>query len=54
MSVSSITGIALVLLQSYFQLMRVSGRTLEEAEAFYKEQKILFDGQNKPENLPKP
>ena len=52
MSLSSITGIALVLLQSYFQLMRMSGRTPEEADMFYSEQKALFEGKNKPENLP--
>ncbi len=46
--------IATQLLQIYFEILRISGRTPEETEAFYQTEKTKFSGQYHPDNLPKP
>lgn len=38
-------------LQMYFQAARMAGKTEEEIEAMYQQQKAQFDA-NRPENLP--
>jgi hypothetical protein len=52
--ITTLTAIGLQLLQAYMEIMRMSGRTPEEADAFYQSERAKFYGPNAPENLPKP
>ena len=53
-SVATIGSVAIQLLQMYMELMRLSGRTPEEAAEFYRVENEKFLGINHPDNLPKP
>jgi hypothetical protein len=53
MNAIGLTAIALQLLQAYFEILRISGRTPEEAKAFYDSEAAKFYGPLSPENLPK-
>jgi hypothetical protein len=53
MNAIGLTAIALQLLQAYFEVLRMSGRTPEEAKAFYDSEAAKFYGPLSPENLPK-
>ena len=53
-SVATIGSVAIQLLQMYMELMRLSGRTPEEAAEFYRVENGKFMGINHPDNLPKP
>lgn len=52
-TISGLTAIAVTLLRGYFEIMRMAGRTPEEAEAFYQTEKAKFEGPHAPGNLPK-
>jgi hypothetical protein len=53
-AITTLTAVALQLLGAYMEIMRMSGRTPEEADAFYLAERAKFYGPNAPENLPKP
>jgi hypothetical protein len=53
-AVGTIGALAIQALRMYLELMRMSGRTPEEIEAFYRQENDKFMGVNHPDNLPDP
>ena len=51
---ATIGSVAVQLLRMYLELMRMSGRTPEETDAFYRAEDEKFWGVNQPTHLPKP
>ena len=51
--IMALSEVAVLLLQMYFNLMKMSGRTEKEIDALFKVEKEKFE-QNRPELLPKP